>query len=480
MQVPIFTNRFTPKPFAPVVESYGQPQADRGAAAPEPVNVNGGAYAIGAVYLFFLFSHATEFIDTRGRLHLVVFAAIGAMIAAVQAGKLPSMLSSKAGICLSLFTMFLILSIPFSSWKGGSFHSFMDSWSKSYIAFFLVGGLVFTIQQMRKSLFLLGLGTIGTIYFSFKATKMNDDGRMAVEYGSLGNSNDLAGALLTGLPFLLYIMFDKRRSAFVRIICFPLACVLMLVVFKTGSRSGLITIVVMVLLFFLRATAGNKLKMVVVCGVGAALLPLVAGNTLMARYKTMFKTDVDSNMSEDVASAVQSTQARRQLVYNAIELTLRHPIFGVGLGNFSNQSAELEISKGRPALWFTSHDIYLLVSSETGVVGIVLYMGTMLFTFGTLIRIGRAAKREGGMEEIEDMAACIFMALAAFAASGAFSTNAYTAQLPLFAGLTVAFDRIAKPILAAAEEKRFAQFRQSIPVKPSKYAASASSALALR
>ena len=313
MQVPLFTNRFTPKQYAPVVESYGQPQAHKGSGVAEVVNANGAAYAIGAVYLFFLFSHATEFIDTHGRFHLVVFAAIGAMIAAVQGGKLPSVLTSKAGICLSLFTMFLILSIPFSSWKGGSFHSFMDSWSKSYIAFFLVGGLIFTIQQMRKSLFLLGLGTLGTIYFSFKATKMNEDGRMSVEYGSLGNSNDLAGALLMGLPFLLYVLFDKKRAAILRLICLPLACVLMLVVFKTGSRSGLITIVVMVLLFFLRATAGNKLKMVIVCAVGAAVLPLVAGSTLMARYKTMFKTDIDANMSEDVASAVQSTQARRQL-----------------------------------------------------------------------------------------------------------------------------------------------------------------------
>ena len=168
------------------------------------------------------------------------------------------------------------------------------------------------------------------------------------------------------------------------------------------------------------------------------------------------------------------------MVYNAIELTLRHPIFGVGLGNFSNQSAELEMSRGHQALWFTSHDIYLLVSSETGVVGIVFYLATILFTLGTLIRIGRAAKREGGLEEIEDMAACLFMALAAFITSGIFSTNAYTAQLPLLAGLTVAFDRITKPILAAAQEKRLSQFRQAIPVKPSKYAASASAALALR
>ncbi len=480
MEAQNLRNRFIPKTLVPVVQPYGSAPTFQATGVSGPENTFAAAYGIGVVYLFFLFSHASEFIDTTGRLHMVVFVALLAAIAAIASGKIPSLFESKAGLTLSLFTVFLILSIPFSSWKGGSFHSFLDSWWKSYIAFFLVGSLIFTAQQMRKSLFVLGLGTIGIIYFSFKATKMNDDGRLSVEYGSLGNSNDLAGALLMGLPFLLYVVLDKKRSALIRLIFSGLTCVLLLVVFKTGSRSGLIAMAVMAALVFFKTSAGNKLKIVVVCAVAAAILPLVAGNALMARYKTMFQTSVTAGMSDDVASAVESTQARRQLIYNAIELTLRHPVFGVGLGNFSNQSAELEISKGHQPLWFTSHDIYLLVSSETGVVGIVLYMATIIFTFASLVRIERAAKREAGLEDLANMAFCILMGLVAFASSGVFSTNAYTAQLPLLAGLAAALDRIARPILVQAEARRLEHFRQSIPVKPSKYAQVATSAFSVR
>ena len=463
-------------PLKPVVEASRQAYT----TAVQPATEFGAAYAIGAAYLFLAFSHATEFIDVTGRLHLVVFIAFFGAIAALSAGQIPKSFSSKAGMALTIFTVFLVLGIPFSSWKGGSFRSLVDIWSKSYIAFFLVSSLIFTMKQMRKSLFLLAMGTIGIVYFAFKATKMNEDGRLSVEYGSLGNSNDLAGSLLIGLPFLMYVLLDKKRSALIRLLCLGILGILLVVVFKTGSRSGVLALIFMAFVMFLKASAGSKLKIVVVALVVGAVFPMVAGKTLMARYKTMFTTTVSSDMSDDAASAVYSSQARRQLVYNAIELTLRHPIFGVGLGNFANQSADLEISKGNQPLWFTSHDIYLLVSSETGVVGIVLYLATIFFTFSTLIRIERAARKEPELADLQEMAYCLLLSTIAFTAGGLFSTNAYTTQLPLLAGLTVALDRVSGPVLHAIQERRLVQFRESIPVAPSRHASAARSALSFR
>ncbi len=443
-------------------------------------NTFGAAYAIGAVYLFFLFSHASEFIDTRGTLHLVVLAAFAASIAALSCGMIPSTLASKPGMALSAFTALLILSIPFSSWKGNSFHNFMDVWWKSYVALILCGALIFSVRQMRKSLFVLAIGTIGIIYFSFKATKMNDDGRLSVEYGSLGNSNDLGSALLVGLPFLVYVVMDKKRAALIRVFFLGLVGLLMSVLLKTGSRSGLLVLGAMAVFVFFRADAKTKLILVVLCGMAAVAVPLVAGKTLMNRYRTMFETEVTSSMSEDTASAVLSSQARRQLFYNGIELTLRHPIFGVGLANFRDQSADLMIAKGDAPLWFTCHDIYLLISSETGVIGFLLYAATILFSIGTLLRIGKAAKLDPEMAELGSMSATLFMAFVAFIGSGIFSTNAYAVEMPLLAGLTIALDRIAKPLLASSEARRLEKFRQSIPTRPSRHAAAAAAALALR
>jgi len=287
-------------------------------------NSFGLAYAIGAVYLFLVFSHATEFIDVTGKLHLVVIAAVLAGFAAVSSGKVPNVFSSKQGIAFALFTAFLVLGIPFSSWKSQS--------------------------------------------------------------------------------LVLYVVLDKKRSAIVRVAFLAIACILLMLVVKTGSRSSLIVVGLMGLFVFFKASGRNKLKLVVVGGVLAALFPVIASKTMMERYGTTFSSEKSAGMTDEVSSAIDSTNARRELMRNAVELAIDHPVFGIGLGNFANQSADLEISKGHEALWFTCHDIYLLVAAETVLIGFGLYCAAMIFCFKSLIRIGGAAKREAQMAEISNMA----------------------------------------------------------------------------
>lgn len=256
--------------------------------------------------------------------------------------------------------------------------------------------------------------------------------------------------------------------------------VLMYVLLKTGSRSGLLVLAAMAGIVFVQADAKKKVALLVLCGTAGVIIPLVAGKSLMSRYMTMFKTEVTASMSEDTASAVLSSQARRQLFYNGIEITLRHPVFGVGLGNFRDQSANLMIAKGMAPLWFTCHDIYLLVSSETGVLGIALYVATILFSLGSLIRTGKAAKLDPDLRELKNMSSTLFMSFIAFLGCGLFSTNAYAAEMPLLVGLTIALDRVAKPLLASSEARRLEEFRHSIPTQPSRHAAAAAASLALR
>ncbi len=471
---------FAPK-FAPPVaaQTFQAPQAPPSLMAAQQ-NSFAAASLIGTTYLFFLFSHAIEFIDTMGRFHLIVMLAMVAAVAAFSAGKIPKAFTSAPGICLTFFTAFLLLGIPFSSWKGGSFRAFADSWWKSYLTFFLVSSLVFTLHQLRRCLFILGIASVGILYFAFKSSRIYEDGRLSVEYGSLGNSNDLAGALLLCLPFVMYIILDKRRAAVFRIAFIGIAGVLMMMVVKTGSRSSLLVVAAMAIIVFFQVSAANKLKIFVCCALAVCTSPLFVSKDLMARYATTFSSGITSGMSDSEASAVMSTNARKQLVKNAVILTVKHPIFGVGMGNFSFQSAELEIAKGGVPLWYTCHDIYLLVSSETGVVGILCYLATLFFTARILLRLRKASKNAPELDGLSQMAFCLLMALFAFASCGLFGTNAYNMQMPAIAGLAVALDRIAAPLLKVAEERRMAQFRSAIPVAPSRFAGAAAAALSVR
>ncbi|MDQ6679092.1 MAG: O-antigen ligase family protein, partial [Acidobacteriota bacterium] len=401
--------------------------------------------------------------------HMVVVMALLAAFSALTGGLIPKTLSSKLGIQVTLFTGVLILSLPFSSWKGGSVSSFMDTWLKSYIAFVLTASLIFTVEQFRRTVFVLSVATVGVIYIAFHATKMNDDGRLSVTYGSLGNSNDLAATLLLGLPFILYAIVDKKRAAFIRILFVGLVGILLILIVRTGSRACLLVLSLMAVLAFFKASGSNKIKVLVLSAVMACVFPFIVSQTLLDRYKTMFTDKVQASTSEEAASAIESTNARKQLMRNALELTVRNPIFGVGIGNFAMKSAELEIANGRAPLWFTAHDVYLLISSETGVICLSLYLSILFFSFKILFSIQRAARREPELAEVGKLAYAVSMSIVAFAACGIFSTNAYNVQLPILAGLTAALERISKPLIVAADARRMQNFRDSIPITPGRF-----------
>ncbi len=433
---------------------------------PPAINTHPGAFAMGTMISFFLFSRASEFIDTTGNLHLVLIISFLGFFALFASGAFGQTLFSRPGIWLTLFSVWIVLGIPFSAWRGNSFRNFSNMWLKSFLMFFLIGGLIFTVEQFRKSIFWLGVATISVIYYAFRSGVNAVDERLSVSYGTLGNANDLAGALLMGTPFMLYVLSDSRRSSVVRLIAAVMTLVLLLVVIRTGSRGALIAIAAMMLLAFLRAGFANKAKILVVCAAAVLLFPLVASRTMIERYATMLKTTADPSVSADAASAIESTNARRELMKQGVRITVKHPIFGVGLGNFTDQSANLLIEKGQQPLWFTCHDIFLLVSSETGVPGLIFYVGCIAVCFLILARLQRDVKGLPELEQVSGMAFCVMVSLTSFVTCGIFSTSAYTFQLPLLAALTAALERVSRPAINAARAERFASQSPFLPTAP--------------
>lgn len=425
------------------------------------------ASLLGSLYVFFLFSHASEFIDSTGHLRLVAIVAILATFAALLGGKLLDSISSTTGISLSLFTILLIVGIPFSVWKGGSFKAFADLWWKSYVTFCIVSALTFSIGQMRRLYLVLASASVGIVYLSIKAGKA-DEGRLSLEYGSLGNANDLASALLICLPFVTYVILDKSRNALVRLAFVGIAVMILLTVTKTGSRASLLVLGGMALLMFFKAGIANKAKILACSALLIAVLPLFVSKELITRYATTFSASYADASPDTAVSAIQSTQARKELMRNAVILTFRHPVFGVGLGNFYMQSSNLEVEQGNPPLWFTCHNVFLLVSSETGLPGLLCFITAIGSSIITLLKIQRATKNVAALAEVSAMCFCLTMSLFAYVATGLFNTNAYGMQMPALAGLTVAMYRVTKPIIIKADEQRLNAFRLAIPIQPSK------------
>ena len=76
----------------------------------------------------------------------------------------------------------------------------------------------------------------------------------------------------------------------------------------------------------------------------------------------------------------ESIVVRKELNASAIKLFAHSPLFGVGLGNFL-----VELPKALPSrqIYFLQpvHNIYLLVLSETGLIGFLLFTGCIFYVF---------------------------------------------------------------------------------------------------
>ena len=451
----------TPRNPVTTYPAFGNPQP-----IPASLESSGGsgagslAFWICAGYTFLLFSRTVEFIDNTGRLHLNLISGLLCITALVTMGTVPKLLISPSGRWVNLFCFWIFIGLPFSTWKGGSVASFQGGWLKSYLTFFIVGGLIFSLKQFRTMTVILALGTAGQLYVASRHSLSYEDDRMSATYGSLGNSNDLASALLIGVPFVLFAMSDKKVNPFFRILCVPLLILLLITVLKTGSRGGLIAISVLVLFTFLKSSAAGKLKIAMVSFLIVAIFAAVVPSDLRNRYMTIFRTDRTASTTANASSALESSNARRELFKNAIWLTVHHPIFGVGLGQFSAQSFDLLVSRGFTGMWFTCHDIFGLVAAEVGVPGLIFFCGILYSSFRVLSKLSKVKGSTPELELISRLGYTLMTALVAYTVCGIFNTQAFSYQLPVLASLSAALDRIAAPHLAAASAS------QTLPAEP--------------
>ena len=119
-------------------------------------------------YLFLLISRASEFVDPYQRFHLALVTACLSLVCTALNLAVRHAFQTRIGVALAVFTGWVIFEVPFSSWRGGSFHALTDSWLKSYLTYVIVASLISSFSQLRKALTCVALGTSIIVFLSFR------------------------------------------------------------------------------------------------------------------------------------------------------------------------------------------------------------------------------------------------------------------------------------------------------------------------
>ncbi len=108
---------------------------------------------------------------------------------------------TSIGKRLLWFTIWIVVGLPFSVWKGESFTVLTTQWWADLVVFTAVSGLIADFQQYRRSAWVLAVAILALCVFCLHYGTL-DTGRLFMANGSrFSNPNDMAQAMLIGIPF---------------------------------------------------------------------------------------------------------------------------------------------------------------------------------------------------------------------------------------------------------------------------------------
>jgi probable O-glycosylation ligase (exosortase A-associated) len=328
---------------------------------------------------------------------------------------------------LLLFTLLVVIGIPLATDSGAAWDLFSDLYVKNMLMFIVLVNVVRTERRLKWLLLLaLAVGCVLSVsaFQDFRRGNFTVEGyRVAGNIGGMfGNANDMALHLVVTVPIAVGL-FLQTRGLFKKVV-YALCCVAMVAgIFFSYSRGaflGLIFVVgALVWMLFRRNRAA---AIVLFCVLTLALLVLAPGN-----YINRVVSIVDH--SRDVAGSAQQRQA---VLVRSFLITARHPLLGVGIGNFPIYSIRNLVT----------HNSYTQVSSELGLPALALYLMFILTPLRRLARIARETFDARRDTRVYYLAVGLFASLVGYMVASAFVAVAYWPSVYYLVGYAVCLHRI--------------------------------------
>lgn len=344
-------------------------------------------------------------------LPLAKITGIGAFLALLlgskKSGRKFSQLPIESHFLLGIIAI-LSLSAVFSPvWRGGAISHTLD-FSKVYIIWVLTFLLLTELPRFRRIIFIqAGAVPLVSLISLIKGRSVARlDGVLG---GIYSNPNDLAFAIVLSLPFCLMFLLTTRKP--LSKVMWSLGMMIMLVaLFKTASRGGLITLVVAgIVCLWHFGVKGRRLYLIAISAIAVIVLLVAAGGTMRDRFSTFWSGELDSRQEK---TAYESYEQRQFLMQRAIEGVEHYPILGIGAQNFETYST----------VWREVHMSYLQIAVEGGIPSLILYL---LFFWRGFKNLRYLRKRKDLSPELTLFVGALHASLVGFAVGALFSPEAY-------------------------------------------------------
>ncbi len=359
---------------------------------------------------------------------------------------------TRTGRCWAAFLLWMLLAAPFSIWRGGSAAMILNYVPRAWFCFFYTCSFVTSLRRCRQLMYvqiaaaaalLLTCAVFGGAGGGLQGG-YPDDARFRIPHSLFyANSNDLGLALLLGISTFLFLLAQPGIGA--RLAGAAGILLASFYAFQTGSRGSVIAAASMFGLIFWLSRGKWKVLALALAVLGVLFAAAIAGapSSTLHRLSLLLNDPVSSRSetSADLAS-VASQQQRQELFNTSLRYTLMHPLFGVGPNQFAN-AREIDAARsGEHTPWLGTHNSYTQISSECGIPALMFYAAVIVFCLRANFRLYLRTRDRPALRELAALSRCLLAGTCVYAVSAFFFHMAYSADLPLLAGFTVALQLV--------------------------------------
>ena len=329
-----------------------------------------------------------------------------------------------------LLTVAALLSMPLAVEPQLAWTTFTELLLKMVVIFIVLVNVVRT--ELRLKLLLLFVLAV-SVYLSVNA--INDYRLGIFGIGELGtqrvagrikglfeNSNDLALHLVTMIPIAAALGLSGRNPL-KKLLYFGITALMVGAVTVTFSRGGFIGLVAATFVLVRRLGKKNRVATIGALVFAVILFAAMAPGAFSSRISTIFNSAADLT-----GSASQRTEVLKRSIW----VSLRYPIFGVGMGNFVHKSPRNLVT----------HNSYTQVSAEMGLAAMVVYILFQVYPLRRLRRIEEESRSHPDRRKFYYLSIGLQASLVGYMVSSFFGAVAYQWYVYYLVGYAVCLHRI--------------------------------------
>ncbi len=294
--------------------------------------------------------------------------AIGLCVVLAQNSKDLGILLRDSPIKIYLLTMIVlaVLGIPFSVYPSSALERCMG-----FLQLILTASIIVALGKKNMHVTLIGIICI-LLFISIQMLLSSATGRVAVS--ATYDPNDIALLCITFLP--LAIALFSHKNFIVKVLALTASGGAVASIALSGSRGGFLAMSA-VALYSIALLKKRRMLIISLIILGGCVFSAMAGDALWERLQRVVD-GTDYNFAEGGGG-------RMAIWQSGLELVIRRPIFGVGIGQFTVGLGTLTDSH-----WKAPHNSFLEIAVDLGIGGFLAFCGILIFIYRLSVRGGNA------------------------------------------------------------------------------------------